>query len=1632
MSLPTLIRDAAPDEAALLAVSAPPLSYAGLGELMDRTSAALAQMGIEHDDRVALVASNGPEMAAAFLGIAASCGCAPLNPGYREEEFRFYLEDLKPSLLVIEQGMGEAAAAAAAALGIRVRRLLPEPHKGAGWFGLEGAGEGGEPRYASPESTALYLHTSGTTNRPKLVPLTQYNLLCSAANVARTLALSPADRCLNVMPLFHIHGLIAAVLASLSAGASVVCSPGFQVTRFFDWMDEFEPTWYTAVPTMHQVILERAALDPERAKRARLRFVRSSSASLPPQVMERLEEVFRAPVVEAYGMTEAAHQMACNPLPPLARKPGAVGLPAGPEVAVMDAGGRLLAQGERGEIVIRGPNVTAGYEANPEANRTAYCEGWFRTGDEGYFDADGYLFLTGRLKEMINRGGEKIAPREIDEALMEHPAVAQALAFGAPDPKLGEEVAAAVVLKPGASARESELQDFLAAKLADFKIPRLIVFLEKIPKGPTGKMQRVGLASRLGIENIHHAPAAADGEATALAGALAGIWTEVLRRDDITAQSHFFDCGGDSILAAQAVGRVNTLTGRALNVMHLFRAPTPGALGAWLEANPGEAQAPPAPGPSADPSKLSPAQERMLFLHSYEEEPALYNRPALLRLRGAVDGEALREALDDVVKRHEAFRTCFQAEDNGWSASIAAAAACPLETHDLRARADSRLKTDELTRELLSRPFDLCQPPLLRVALLQVEDEEYRLAVSMHHVISDGWSSRVFFRDLCIAYAARRAGVAPVFEPLRARYADYVAWLEQRLSGERRGQLEAYWKGRLEGAPPLLEVPTDFPRPARATFTAGVERLTLPAQLTARLREIARGSDATLFMVLLAGFQALLARTAGLTDVVIGTPSAGRTRPGFEPLAGLFGTTLPLRCDLSGNPSFHELVVRARECSLEAIAHQDLPFEKLVDVLRLQRNLSHPPLVQVTFQLRNVPLERAGLSGCATEEMECHSGLSPMDLNLEATETPDGLTCRLDYRRDLFRPETAQALLAGYRSLLTSAATDIDRCLGDLALTGGDDAHENSEFRRGPAREIGRPIVDDILETARRNPGRTLFCCAGRSLTYGAYLDLALRIAGRIQDAGIRPGSRVALLADRCVEAPTWLLGIWLAGCCSVPIDPSAPPKRAAFMLRDSGAQAVLVQSLLAATLVEAAVPVIALESLPQWRAAVSCGEIHPGAGACVVYTSGSTGQPKGVEITHKSLRNVLDWLAREVGLRQDDVFVNAASYAFDASFADYYLAPALGAVVHIPDSGEIRDGQRLAALFERVDATYTNATPTTFVTMLESGWRGCPRLSALSGGEALTPQVAAALLPRVRTLWNVYGPSETTDISAACRVLSAEPPISIGLPVDNTTLHVLDKWGRPAIAGFPGELHISGAGVAEGYINRPELTAERFVFLDTPAGPIRTYRTGDLVRSLRAGGLEFLGRMDQQIKLRGHRIELGEIEAALQVCPGIAAAVVVLQEHPADRIAAFYCGTAAHAPTPDELRAALRASLPEHMVPALIRRVDALPLTTSGKIDRKALAALDAGQEGHSGARGFTPLESDVAACFTEVLARRDIGPDDDFFDLGGHSLAAVRLMNRLMSRFGAAPTIREFFCAATVRDTAARIQAREKETAG
>ena len=576
---------AGPDSPAILSGSGTTLSYAHLIRQIEKTVQQLRAAGLERNDRVAVVLPNGPEMAVSFLAVASACACAPLNPAYRADEFDIYLSDLGAKALILLHESDTPSRDVAAKRGIRVLELLPDEGAAGGFDLADVPSTEARPQFADAEDIALILHTSGTTSKPKMVPLTHRNLTASAQHIRTTLQLTAADRCLNVMPLFHIHGLIGALLASMAGGGSIVCTAGFEAPQFFDWFSEFRPTWYTAVPAIHQAILARARDRKESIEQGCLRFIRSSSSPLSSQLAREMETVFAAPVIDSYGMTEASHQMTSNPLPPARRKPGSVGRPGGPQIAIMDETGNLLPEAAVGEVVIRGQNVTLGYDSNPDANRLAYHDEWFRTGDQGYLDSEGYLFLTGRLKEVINRGGEKISPREIDDVLLQHPLVEEAITFALPDAKLGEDVGAAVVLRTGQSTSELELKEYVADRLADFKTPRRVLILNAIPKGPTGKPQRVGLAERLGLAvtqsstSTNPVPIAPTTETEVR---LCDLWKEILRIDQVGVEDDFFQLGGDSILATQFLARLRELTGSELKFVVFFSSPTVAAAARWM------------------------------------------------------------------------------------------------------------------------------------------------------------------------------------------------------------------------------------------------------------------------------------------------------------------------------------------------------------------------------------------------------------------------------------------------------------------------------------------------------------------------------------------------------------------------------------------------------------------------------------------------------------------------------------------------------------------------------------------------------------------------------------------------------------------------------------------------------------------------------------------------------------------------------------------------------------------------------------------------------------------------------------------------------------------------------------------
>ena len=1044
-----------PDGVVMAAPGRASLTYGGLWRHLETVMHALRARGVGRHDRVAMVLPQGPEMAAAFVAVAACATAAPLNPAYRASEFEFYLADLHAKALLIESGMDSPARAVAQARGLPIIELVSVSEAAAGIFTLAG-GEVAHPvqhGFAQSGDVALVLHTSGTTARPKSVPLTHTNLCASAQNIAATLALTESDRCLNIMPLFHIHGLIAGTLASLAAGASVAYPPGFYAPQFFAWLNDLKPTWYTAVPAMHQAVLKRARLHRETAIGGALRFIRSSSAPLPPMVTEELEELFKVPVIEAYGMTEASHQIASNPLPPRQRKVGSVGVATGSEIAIVNEQGKFLSAGRRGEILIRGTSIIRRYENRSEADREAFVDGWFRTGDQGYLDEEDYLFITGRLKEMINRGGEKISPREIDDVLVDHPAVTQAVTFAVSHSSLGEDVAAAVVLHKNAAVNERELQEFAAERLADFKVPRRVLILDELPKSATGKVQRLGLAETLGVQPFDESDpdvrTISVPPRTWVEEKLVEIWSEVLGVDQVGVHDNFYALGGDSILAAQVISRIRDGMHVELSFLAFFETPTIAGVAARLESSGHKVLTlPRLPRGSPIEDKelpLSCAQERLWFLERLEPGSSAYNRPTFFRLRGRLNVAALEQSLNEIARRHEILRSTFSSTDGQPFQRVSPHRALSLAVVNLESLSGRTREAEaqKLAAEEAQRLFDLAQGPLLRAGLLRLGDEEHILLLTIHHIAFDGWSQGVLLRELTALYGAFCAGKPSPLAGLHIQYKDFAVWQRRWLEGDGASAHLAYWKKQLEGAPPLLALPTDRPRPAVRSFRGAREPLVLSTDLTMALKALSRQAEVSLFMTLLAAFQALLYRTTGQADISIGTFNANRTSVETESLIGFFVNNLVLRTHLSGDSRFRELLHRVREVCLGAYEHSELPFEKLLEELQPQRSPSYSPLFQVMFVLQNAPQPPSRLSNLTLRRYPTAEGnRSNFDLTLELSEETEGLTGHVEYSTDLFDATTMHRMLENFRSLLKVIVADPDQRLSALPPVPGtvDDA----------------------------------------------------------------------------------------------------------------------------------------------------------------------------------------------------------------------------------------------------------------------------------------------------------------------------------------------------------------------------------------------------------------------------------------------------------------------------------------------------------------------------------------------------------------------------------------------------------------
>jgi amino acid adenylation domain-containing protein len=1653
-----------PASPAILAPGGAALTYGAFWTGMNEIVGQLRGFGIGRGDRVAVVLPTGAEAAVATIAVAAGAVCVPLHPGFAAEEWRRYFADLRVAGLLTRSDVDSASRSVAYSLGIPVIDLAPSPGQGPGAFKLICP----TPRpavvgdLATGTDDAFMLLTSGTTSRPKLVPLTHASVCLSAHNVGAAVALQAQDRLLSVLPLFHAHGLISGLVTALAAGSSVVCPPKFDAAAFFGWLKQCRPTWYTAVPPIHRALISAARRRKRSVRQSSLRLIRSASSSLPIDVLDELEALFGVPVIETYGMTEASTQIAANPV--ARRKPGSVGIPAGPEIAVMDSEGRHLPAGEHGEVTLRGPTITRGYDNNEVATKAAFRDGWFRTGDLGYMDADGYLFLVGRIKkaDVINRGGQKVSPAEVEQVLLSHPEVAAAAAFPITHTTLGEDVAAAVVLRTQARITPQKLRQFASEHLARFKIPGLIRIVPEIPAGPDGKIVRGDLARMLSIttprSRIERNEWVAPRSETEWQ--LARFWADLLDINEVGVEEDVFALGADSLTVAQLMSRLRARYGVEFSFKDIFDAPTVAALAARIEsAKSGiPVVSPSLPDiPADNQGLLSQQQQRIHVLSTIDRIGHKYHVVDAVRLSGPLDLDAMEASIAAIGERHETLRSVF-IDRQGEPIQSVTSVRPRLNRLDLRPlpAADRVDAIRSQTMELLGQPFDIEKEPPIRLWLLQLGEQDHALLIKLHHLITDGWSQRLFWDELEALYNARTKDEPARLPEPPVQYHHFVEWQRAWLQTPAAAEQLNYWRERLKG---LAELPlrTDRLRPETRTGRGTRLPLSLPRALSGRLKSLSRTHNATLFMTLLAAFQCLLNRYTQHEDVAVGSLIANRNQIQIERLIGMFANAIVLRTDLSGDPTFSDLLRRVRRITLDAYRNQDLPIEEILQALQVPRNSDGNPLFQVMFLLQKAPLTPA-LSGLSANFVEVDPGIARCDLLLELIDEDGRLTGWLEYSTDLFEDRTIARMAAHFRTLLESIAADPEQPVSRLPLL---PISEWKQVVGGHDSEIRPPRMEMFSERFKKQVARTPDAIAVSSgpvrLSYRELASRASAIAGRLLRADVHRDDVVVLFAERGADLLAAMIAVQQAGGAFLPLDPTLPDARLAQMIRHSGARVILaaqanataLQATLDGSPRRARPRILVLEKL---NSSVSKGPLpssrpSPTSLACVIYTSGSTGVPKGAMIEQRGMCNHLFSKIKDLELSAADVVAQTSPQSFVISVWQFLAAPMVGARVHVCADAAVRDPALLVQEISREGITILQIVPSLLRGILlrvpdEPSFQALGRLRALiSTGESLAPDLCRDWFrhfPAVPII-NAYGATETSDDVATHRL--TEPPAStatvpIGRAIANTRLYVLDSHLQPVPIGVAGELYVGGTGVGRGYLNDPEQTRGRFLrdpFSKRPGA--RLYRTGDLARWRADLTLECLGRVDHQVKIRGCRVELEEIEHILADHAKVASAAVVARDVNGEvQLVACIVPVADEPPAAGELNDFLRTRCPAHMIPAGYVVLDRLPSTPHGKLDRPALAAIPVSIMRADGELVLprSSTEQMLAGIWAEMLDVERIGVSSNFFDLGGHSLLAGRVLARVANVFGVSLPIRTLFEASTVEalarliDEARRTQAK------
>ncbi len=1631
------------------------LTYRQLNDRSNQLAHYLQSKGVGPDTLVGVCLERSLNVVVALLGVLKAGGAyVPLDPNYPADRLQFIAEDSGLAILLTQESLREAWAHSGAELVCLDRD----------WSEIAASSAANALSAAEPKNLAYVIYTSGSTGRPKGVQISHRNVVNLVLAMQATPGISSSDTLLAVTTIsFDIAGL--EIYGSLSVGAKIVLisrQAALNAREMARLLDQQQVTVMQAAPVTWRLLIE-SGWQPQ----ASLKILCGGEA-LPRDLADSLCR-HAGSVWNMYGPTETTIWSTCHRMS--AGEPILIGRPiANTQVYVVDRALQLLPVGAIGELCIGGDGLARGYLNRAELTAEKFVahpfllgERLYRTGDLARFLPTGELECLGRLDYQVKIRGFRIELGEIETAIAAWPGIRQTVVTARDNSAGDKRLVAYVVLAEGAILDPARLREALREKLPEYMIPASFVTLEGLPLTSNGKINRQALPAPgdadVAAESKHAAPGNSDEQA------LAEIWAQVLGVERVGITDTFFDLGGHSLLAVRITARAQAAWNIDLPPSIIFENPTvqlmAQAVGALARRDTARSQRPeivPVPREEYALSAETPevpagahvfpmsfSQQQLWVLDQLQPGSAAYNIPLAIRLEGSLNAEALLSALDSLVRRHESLRTVFRVVNGKPSQVVLPAFAVNMDVDDLRQPSDRPSETEcrRIALEEAQRPFDLSRGPLFSARLIGVADNDSLLVFNVHHIVFDYSSIAVLIRDVAALYHAACRGAEPALPALAVQYPDYAVRQREWMQGAALNPQLAYWKNQLKGVASSFELPTDHPRGSEPSFAGEFLSELFPARVMDGFESLQRREGVSLFMALLAAFEVLLYRHTNQEDVVVGASTAGRNRQSTDDLIGFFVNPVVIRSDLSGNPTFRQLLQRVRKTATEAYDHQDLPFEKLVEQLRLPPDPSRNPLFQTMFLFQELAAGALETPGLKWRWEAIDNYTAKFDLSAYVEKREDGLLVGFEYNTGLFEKATIQRLMEHYRVLLESMVANPDRSIARLPMLG-------EAERRQVVVEFNRTAVDypeksaclhEIIEgQVERTPDQIALVFEDQSLTYRQLNERANQLAHHLRKRGVKCGVIAGVCMERSLEMEVALLAILKAGGAYLPLDPDYPMERLTWMLDDAKPPMVLSQQALIDHLPQTTIPVLLLDSEsnkfenePICNPAVA---VQPSDLAYVLYTSGSTGRPKGVLNIHEGIVNRMLWAQAEYKLTSADRVVQKTPYSFDVSMWELFWPLMNGATLVIAQPGGHRDPPYLAQLMLQEKITAAHFVPSMLRAFLETA--ALPKHSSLRqvfcSGEALPADLQNRFFQMLDAdLHNLYGPTEAAvEVTYwACRRGDTRPFVPIGRPIANIQIYILDAQLQPAPLGVAGELHIGGIGVARGYLNRPELTAERFIpdpFRSEPGA--RLYKTGDLARYLPQGEIEYLGRLDDQVKIRGFRIELGEIETAIRQFPGILETVVVAREDtPGDsRLVAYVVTAKPDALNADELRESLRKNLPEHMIPAAFVALAELPLTPSGKMDRRALPApnYESTQpaQGHEEPR--TQTEKAMTTIWAEVLQLNKIGIHDNFFQLGGHSLLAVRLFAQISRTFGKTISMNTLFQTPTVAELSALIDSK------